>query len=69
MRQREGKEVGEEVVEDEDEDDQEETEVGWLGERQGVKKVRAREMKKEGWRDILKEKEEEREREREGEGG
>lgn len=30
-------------MEDEDEDDQEETEVGWLGERQGVKKVRARE--------------------------
>lgn len=31
------------MVEDEDEDDQEETEVGWLGERQGVKKVQARE--------------------------
>lgn len=55
-RQRKGKEVGEEMVEDEDEDDQEETEVGWLGERQGVKKVRAR----EGWRDILKERERER---------
>lgn len=52
-------------MEDEDEDDQEETEVGWLGERQGAKKVRARERetKREGWGDILREKE------REGKGG
>lgn len=54
------------MVEDEDEDDQEETEVGWLGERQGVKKVQAREMEGEGRRDKLKEKERGRGRTRSG---
>lgn len=49
-------------MEDEDEDDQEETEVGWLGERQGAKKVRARERERDEERGMGRHTERERER-------